>query len=57
MAHAGSHWAEARALGRATTGAFACASFWHALVGERLCAPGGNGAERNPPALEEDIAG
>ena len=49
------HWAEARALGRATTGAFACASFWHAHVGELLCAPSGKWAERDRAAFEEDF--
>lgn len=47
------HWAGARALARPRTGAFACASFWHAHVGERLCAPGGTWAERDRAAFEE----
>ena len=55
MARARRHWAEARALGRATTGALACAFFWHAHVGEQLCAPGAKWAERDRAAFERDF--
>ena len=51
------NWAEACSLGRATTGALACATFWHAHVGERLCAPGRKWAESDRAAFEKEFNG